>query len=371
MLLFYAINVELHISPTSKKKNAKMNKEEKQLKISLIKTRNSIKKKYRDLHKQRLALDETVREQYKPIITPLNKLAENSNKKTSKKNRNQNIKSEKNNVPGLLIKKTPEINKDADSYEPSKTKVDAHALSFETPKIPIPLMDKKKIDFDAAESPHDILTDDDEHADVLNDDDDDDVDSNDSTEQFASPNQSPIIMPNDIKTYLESIWSDKYDLQFGIRKYNDALYIGSSPVTLDNIRLIVKNNRFNVTRGLLDLLFFKKPVGYTESDLAAYKEILTLTNAHRKFFNPNESFRGAKSYKYKRIIEPLFTEGSGIQTEYMKYGKGKVSYTYWDDPNELVERLRLLVASSSAGHTGHNNEIISIIEELREENIIA
>lgn len=44
--------------------------------------------------------------------------------------------------------------------------------------------------------------------------------------------------------------------------------------------------------------------------------------------------------------------------------------TYWDDPNELVDRLRLLASSASAGHTGHNNEIISIIEELREANLI-
>lgn len=43
-------------------------------------------------------------------------------------------------------------------------------------------------------------------------------------------------------------------------------------------------------------------------------------------------------------------------------------FTYWNDSNELVSRLRLLV--SSAGHTGHNNEIISIIEELREANVI-
>lgn len=45
--------------------------------------------------------------------------------------------------------------------------------------------------------------------------------------------------------------------------------------------------------------------------------------------------------------------------------------SYWNDPNELVDRLRLLISSKSAGHTGHNNEIISIIEELREANIIA
>lgn len=43
---------------------------------------------------------------------------------------------------------------------------------------------------------------------------------------------------------------------------------------------------------------------------------------------------------------------------------------YWNDLNELVDRLRLLVASTIAGHTGHNNEIISIIEELREADIV-
>lgn len=46
------------------------------------------------------------------------------------------------------------------------------------------------------------------------------------------------------------------------------------------------------------------------------------------------------------------------------------SHTYWNDPNELVDRLRLLVASASAGHSGHHNEILSIIEELREADII-
>lgn len=49
---------------------------------------------------------------------------------------------------------------------------------------------------------------------------------------------------------------------------------------------------------------------------------------------------------------------------------GANTLTYWDDANELVDRLRLLVSSTSAGHTGHSNEIISIIEELREANLI-
>lgn len=54
----------------------------------------------------------------------------------------------------------------------------------------------------------------------------------------------------------------------------------------------------------------------------------------------------------------------------MKLNENKPNYIYWDDPNELVDRLRLLMASQAAGHTNHNNEIISIIEELREAKII-
>jgi hypothetical protein len=47
-----------------------------------------------------------------------------------------------------------------------------------------------------------------------------------------------------------------------------------------------------------------------------------------------------------------------------------LDYRYWDNADELVDRLRLLVMSKRAGHTSHSNEIHAIIDELREANII-
>ena len=44
----------------------------------------------------------------------------------------------------------------------------------------------------------------------------------------------------------------------------------------------------------------------------------------------------------------------------------KIDYIHWYDSNEIVDRLRLLEALRHAGHNGHDNEILSIIEELRE-----
>jgi len=47
-----------------------------------------------------------------------------------------------------------------------------------------------------------------------------------------------------------------------------------------------------------------------------------------------------------------------------------LNYVYWDNVNELVERLQLLMASRAAGNNNHTDEILSIIEELQEGKII-
>jgi len=42
----------------------------------------------------------------------------------------------------------------------------------------------------------------------------------------------------------------------------------------------------------------------------------------------------------------------------------KIDYVHWDDPNELMDRFQLPEGSWQAGHNAHDNEILSIIEEL-------
>lgn len=111
--------------------------------------------------------------------------------------------------------------------------------------------------------------------------------------------------------------------------------------------------------------------------------MLSHTSAHRKNFQRDGAIiRTASTPKYSKVISKLFplgkTRGAGVirkpQLKYKVINKSNdsnnVNYTYWDDPNELVARLRLLMASQAAGHTAHDNEIVSIVEELREANII-
>lgn len=82
--------------------------------------------------------------------------------------------------------------------------------------------------------------------------------------------------------------------------------------------------------------------------------------------------------KYRRKVRQLnsrpqkksfATYGEGLEHNFIPYTENIV-YEYYDDPNELCERLKLLLSSKSAGNTNHDQEINSIIEELRERNII-
>ncbi|KAE9522924.1 hypothetical protein AGLY_016683 [Aphis glycines] len=121
-----------------------------------------------------------------------------------------------------------------------------------------------------------------------------------------------------------------------------------------------------------NLLFLKNPLVYTDNDLKIYKSILIQISAH--LTTGGLKIRNTTCKKYKNIISKLFPTsgggggGGGGGGLSMKLQKNNL--VYWDNPNELVNRLRLLLASKSAGNTGVSNEIISIFEELREVGLI-
>lgn len=197
------------------------------------------------------------------------------------------------------------------------------------------------------------------------------------------------------REYLDKLLKgDKaHDSRYGIRVMpSGGMAIGDST----DVQLFANSDDISIngivyegTPGLLQLLYLKKPQDYTGSDLDNYKNILLSTNAHKKGYSEEQGVLGSRSEKYKNIISKLFPSQvlkprplssassrlTSLRSHTYKRGTGlmmanKPLYEYWNDPNELVDRLRLLMSSTNAGHEGHQNEIESIIEELREENII-
>ena len=200
------------------------------------------------------------------------------------------------------------------------------------------------------------------------------------------------------REYLRLLFTDtkkRIDNVYGVYLGSDKdLMIGDFVLTIDadgdDVR--VNGMRYAGTRGLYELLFMRIPNvrTYTDADIHSYRRILLSTNAHKRNHSPSKRTLGNKGYKYKKIISTIIGgvrtsgigrvrgRGSGADGADTRQGRGlpidesmtvtdnAIDYVYWDDPNELVDRLRLLMASRAAGHTGHDNEIASIVEELRE-----
>ena len=87
------------------------------------------------------------------------------------------------------------------------------------------------------------------------------------------------------------------------------------------------------------------------------------TNALRVGNDPeSKKPKSSKSYKWNTILKDIWKnrgeyEGSGV-------------VVIPSDPNALLERLDLLLSSQEAGHTGVGNELVSICDELKRQEVI-
>lgn len=165
----------------------------------------------------------------------------------------------------------------------------------------------------------------------------------------------------EIENWFQSADIDK---TYGPKKLtNGDITLGDREVKFTRNLILFDGASYPATSGLIQLLFLKNPLIYTGDDLKTYKSILIHTSAH--LTAGGSKIKNTACKKFKNIISRLFPSGGEL---YMKVQRNNL--VYWDDPNELVDRLRLLVASKSAGNTGVSNEIISIFEELREAGLI-
>lgn len=102
---------------------------------------------------------------------------------------------------------------------------------------------------------------------------------------------------------------------------------------------------------------------------------MTKTSKSSDMTNDEDDEEAGASSRYSIRIKKQKKRGAGVKKtssdsmdfNFIPYNiNNRIIYEYFDDPNELCERLRLLVSSRKAGNTNHMQEINSIIEELRE-----
>lgn len=179
------------------------------------------------------------------------------------------------------------------------------------------------------------------------------------------------------KRYMMKLMKDiggakrKIDHTFGPRYEHDTLMVGTKALGFtENGSISIGDVTYKPTEGLYELLFKRLPDDqlYDDNDLNAYKDILLKTHAHKRGYSSSATVNRDNSIKYKTVIAKLFPKSSYSGKGLTKaYGR---DLKYWDDPNELCDRLRLLIASAEVGNSNHKNEIINIVEELKEAGYI-
>ena len=173
--------------------------------------------------------------------------------------------------------------------------------------------------------------------------------------------------------FLNKPFSDK---TFGIRKEKGHHYIGNQHVIIKNNDIILPkyNERFEGTPGLWELIMSKNPKNYTDKDYDDYEDLMIMTNAlHRNNDEDNSHPKGSKSVKWVNLLGPIWRRKKGGVYMFPKKkegyeGEGVVVIP--SDPNALLERFELLLASQEAGHTGVRNELVSICDELKRQGVL-
>ena len=159
------------------------------------------------------------------------------------------------------------------------------------------------------------------------------------------------------------------DKTFGVRKLGKHHYIGNKHVIIKDDNIIIKEggDRFWGTAGLWGLISSKDPdkdmLDWDKMDLKEYVRLMIKTNALHQNNNPkNPNPKSSKSDKWKKILGPIWHNREKYE------GKGIIIMP--SDPNALLERLDLLLASQEAGHTGVRNELVSICDELKRQGVL-
>ena len=205
--------------------------------------------------------------------------------------------------------------------------------------------------------------------------DEEDEEKEEKEEQIPSPKTLGEIAYN----YLHGKEYYDRDNTFGIYLGKDGNYhmgatkdpkgkyrLNKKMLTIAYNNIYIDNEKFTGTPGLWELIMENRPnpKNYEKEDLDNYGKLLFKTNALQHNFNPdNTNPRSSKSYKWEYILGPIWAA-----KEHITQGKGVVVIP--SDPNALLERLDLLLASQEVGHTGVRNELVSICDELKRQGVL-
>ena len=172
------------------------------------------------------------------------------------------------------------------------------------------------------------------------------------------------------------------DTYYSIYRINEGTFrLGDSEIVIDDKNNIhVKDQIFNYSRGLWDLIMLNKPSDgeYTDEDLLRYLELIKLVdlinNPRENKGNPKGTLKyrflaGILGLKRKRQVpdDEEEEESDTDEPKHKKENSEKIGegVILPGDINGLIQRLQLVCGERYAGNIGATTpEIIAILDEL-------
>ena len=128
---------------------------------------------------------------------------------------------------------------------------------------------------------------------------------------------------------------------------------------------MVDDEEYEGTPGLWELIVSKNPNDkiYMYDDYDNYARSMLKTSTLHRDNNPNSNYpKSSKGQKWKRILRTIWDN----REEY----EGAELFFLPKDPNALLERLDLLLASKEAGNTCVENEAVTICDKLKRQGYL-
>lgn len=410
-----------------------MSIEEQRLKSSLVQARKMIVKKFHALHNERVKREKKLEERYSPITNSINQLIDSnknmfSHEKTKNGyeeiNENDRIEPEefeffekkkngeqdnhhleypefedvplpeddafdwKNNFENIGDSATAPPHEDAPEKIIERTEGETSSLTPRKPKIkgkrtleeardnskpyvPLSKQSKEKI---RKHQKSDML-----QSNEIKLEEDNYILSGNDSESIHMDSQPQLEKQNEVKRKIEAkrvkrtnIRQRKNNVKDSIISLEDYDKNGSYQGLAPKRRKILVPNNYQFKKKTENRLKREKII-FSPEDYDEIGNISALPPKRRKvsvtpsYFENRERILSMGKRRWNQKMRKK--HGRSLETEFIPYNDNIV-YEYYDNPNELCERLQLLIASKQAGNTNHDQEINSIVEELRENNII-
>ena len=315
----------------------------------IIKVSDAIRKKYKALTLGIKEQDAALNKLFTPVLNPLNELSTKLDDKYSQKEPQQRRILRRNNEPQQ--QPTAPTSKRVKTYGRDENRREVE-FSFLPPRptkqsIEASTNRRKKDDADDDDDDDDVMmmmNDDKEQESRQNDDEethdnnleerDDEVfeykpeDDEMEFEYETTPklNLSDIKQPevfedflnqfpNVAKPFIIKVLNEENDEVYGPRfdLQTNKFHLGNLILQItENGDFQLNNQLFPATDGLYTLLFSKNPDNETtvinDKDRKLYKQMLEISNAHKRDYDPIQQIKGSRGEKYLQYIQPLFSK---------------------------------------------------------------